>query len=102
VAENVRPPQPAWGRENLRLHVAQKSDKQRPEKAIPVYLDAAEKLIAQQGRKNYAAAAVHLRRARDLFSNIKRSDEWQTTIADLRQRHRNLPALQDELRKAGL
>jgi len=29
-------------------------------------------------------------------------DEWQKTIAVLRQRHSNLPALQDELRKAGL
>ena len=102
VAENIRTPKPAWGWENLRLHVAQASDKHRPEKAIPVYLDVAEKLIAQQGRKNYAAAAGYLRRVRDLFSNIKRSDEWKKTIADLRERHRNLPALQDELRKAGV
>jgi hypothetical protein len=104
VAENVKAPMPAWGGGwgNLRLHVAQASDKHRPQKAIPVYLDAAERLIRQQGRKNYAAAAVHLRRARDLFSATHRSDEWQKTIADLRQRHRNLPALQDELRKAGL
>ena len=102
VAENVRTPKPAWGWENLRLHVAQASDKHCPEKAIPVYLDAAEKLIARQGRKNYAAAAGYLRRARDLFSNIKRSDEWKKTIADLRERHHNLPALQDELRKAGV
>ncbi|MBU2610541.1 MAG: SWIM zinc finger family protein [Chloroflexi bacterium] len=102
VAENARTPLPAWGWENLRLHVAQASDKHRPEKAIPAYLDAAERLIAQQGRKNYAAAAVYLRRARDLFNATKKSSEWQKTIADLRQRHRNLPALQDELRKAGL
>jgi len=102
VAENVRTPQPAWGWESLRLHVAQASDKHRPEKAIPVYLDAAERLIGQRSRGNYATAAGYLRRARDLFSAIKRSDEWQNTIADLRGRHRNLPALQDELRKAGL
>jgi hypothetical protein len=105
VAENVMAPLPAWAGgwgNNLRLHVAQASDKQRPEKAIPVYIEAAERLISQQGRKNYAAAAVHLRRARDLFSATHRSDEWQKTIADLRQHHRNLPALQDELRKAGL
>ena len=104
VAENVKSPLPGWagGWGNLKLHVAQASDKHRPQKAIPVYLDAAEKLIARQGRKNYAAAAGYLRRARDLFSNIKRSDEWKKTIADLRERHRNLPALQDELRKAGV
>jgi len=102
VAENVSTSQPAWGWENLCLHVAQASDKHRPEKAIPVYLDAAELLIEQRSRGNYATAAGYLRRARDLFSTIKRSDEWQNTIADLRERHRNLPALQDELRKAGL
>jgi hypothetical protein len=104
VAEKAKAPFPAWagGWNNLRLHVAQASDKHRPQKAIPVYLDAAERLIERQGRKNYAAAAIHLRRARDLFSATQRSDEWQKTIADLRQRHHNLPALQDELRKAGL
>ena len=104
VAENVKSPLPGWagGWGNLKLHVAQASDKHCPQKAIPVYLDVAEKLIARQGRKNYAAAAGYLRRARDLFSNIKRSDEWKKTIADLRERHRNLPALQDELRKAGV
>ncbi len=102
VADNARTPMPAWGWDNLRLHVAQISEKHRPEKATPVYLDAAERLIAQQGRKNYATAAGYLRRARDLFSATQRSDEWQKTIADLRERHRNLPALQDELRKAGL
>jgi uncharacterized Zn finger protein len=104
VAENVKSPLPAWpgGWGGLRLHVAQASDKHRPEKAIPVYLDAAEQLIKQQGRKNYASAAQYLRRARDLFSAMKRSDDWQKTIADLRERHRNLPALQDELRKAKL
>ncbi len=104
VAENIKSPFPAWagGWGNLKLHVAQASDKHCPEKAIPVYLDAAERLIAQRGRENYATAAGYLRRARDLFSATHQSGEWQETIANLRERHRNLPALQDELRKAGL
>lgn len=92
----------AWEWENLRLHVAQASDKHRPQKAIPAYLDAAERLIEQRGRGNYEVAARHLRRARDLFDVIQQSSEWQKVIADLRERHRSLPALQDELRKAGL
>jgi uncharacterized Zn finger protein len=104
VAENVKASMPAWtaGWGNLRLHVAQASDKQRPEKAISVYLEASERLIQQRGRGNYQIAAGYLRRARDLLKATHRSDEWQKTIADLRQRHRNLPALQDELQKAGL
>lgn len=104
VAENAKSPLPAWagGWGNLRLHVAQASDKHRPEKAIPVYLDVAEGLIKQQGRKNYASAAQYLRRARDLFSATKRSDEWTHFIASLRERYIKLPALQDELRKAKL
>jgi uncharacterized Zn finger protein len=104
VAENAKSPFPAWAGawNNLRLHVAQASDKQRPQKAIPVYLEASERLIEQRGRGNYQIAVGYLRRARDLFSVTQRSDEWQKIIADLRQRHRNLPALQDELRKAGL
>jgi uncharacterized Zn finger protein len=102
VAENAKPGRYSWERGDLRLHVAQASDKHRPQKAIPVYLDAAERLIAQRGRENYATAAKHLRRARDLFTAAQRSGEWQKVIADLRERHRSLPALQDELRKAGV
>ena len=82
--------------------MAKASEKHRPEKAIPAYLDVAERLIQQQGRKNYDTAAGYLRRAHDLFTATKRSGEWNEFIANLRERYSKLPALQDELRKAKL
>ncbi|HLF03122.1 MAG TPA: hypothetical protein VI547_14160, partial [Anaerolineales bacterium] len=81
---------------------AKASEKHRPAQAIAVYLETAERLIGQKSRQNYAEAARYLRRARDLFTASKRAAEWQTFIADLRERHRGLPALQDELNKAKL
>lgn len=104
IAEKEESPRQGWGWgwQGLPLKVAEASEKQRPAKAIPVYLDTAERLIEQQGRQNYANAAQYLSRARDLLKATKRSDEWELIITSLRERHRSKPALQDELRKAKL
>lgn len=91
-----------WGWRQLAVEVAKAIEKHRPARAISVYLETAEQLIGQKSRQNYAEAARYLRRARDLFTASKRATEWQTFIADLRERHRGLPALQDELKKAKL
>jgi uncharacterized Zn finger protein len=87
---------------NVRLEVAQASEKHRPERAMAVYLEVAERLINARGRDKYATAAGYLRRVRDLHHAMGRSDEWAQLIASLRERHRGLPALKDELNKAGL
>ena len=96
-AEHDRSP---WS--HLRLEVARAAEKHRPERAIPVYLDQAEGLIRQQGRSNYASAAQYLVRARNLLRQIERSADWPPIIAALRERHKKLPALQEELTKAKL
>lgn len=88
--------------ENLRLRVAEVAEQEYPEEAIRLYTRLAEDLIDRRNRTNYAAAAGLLARVRQLYSRLKREEEWQRYIAGLREQHSRLPALQDELNKAGL
>lgn len=92
-----------WGYSySLELQVAEAAEKSRPEQAIRLYLDQVNSLIAQRGRENYAEAANHLSVVRGLYKRLGRQGDWQALIASLRQDNRMLPALQDELNKAGL
>lgn len=86
----------------LRLRVAEVAEKDYPEEAIRLYKREAEALIARRGRTYYAEAAPLLTRVRHLYSRQGQEEEWQKYIARLREEHYRLPALQDELNKAGL
>jgi len=91
-----------WGSLNLKLEVAKVVEKERPEEAIDLYLEAVEKVISQQGRENYKTAASYLKRIRDLFTALNQKDEWVQAIAAVRERHKNKPALKEELNRAKL
>lgn len=86
----------------LRLRVAEVAEKDYLEEAIRLYKREAEALIARRGRTYYAEAAALLTRVRHLYSRQGQEEEWQKYIARLREEHYRLPALQDELNKAGL
>lgn len=87
---------------SLSLMVAEAAEIDRPQEAIRLYLQEAERLIAMRGRGNYFAAAEYLIKVRDLYKNLGEEKSWEALIADIRERHKRLPALQDELNKAGL
>jgi len=91
-----------WGMTSLELQVAQQSRHAHPRKALPVFIDHARKQISQRDRKHYAIAAELLARAREMYQQLDDESGWQTLITDLRQEFNRLPALQDELNKAGL
>jgi hypothetical protein len=91
-----------WRYSLLRFTVAEQSRHARPRRAIPVYIEAARKRISQRQRKHYAVAADYLSTVRDLYRQIDEDKTWQTLIKDIRSEFKNLPALQDELNKAGL
>ena len=99
---------PGWGwmyarvGRSLRMRVARAAEETRPREAIRLYTEAIERLIAARGRGNYIEAAQHLVRVRDLYHRLGEPGTWQTLIADLREQNRRLPALKDELNKAGL
>ena len=86
----------------LRQQVAQAVETPRPREAIRQYLLLAEDLIAQRARGSYAEAARFLQQIRKLYLGLGEIEAWNRLISDLRQEYRRLPALQDELRRAGL
>jgi len=67
-----------------------------------LYREQAERLIAARNRGSYATAAAYLVRVRDLYHRLGEPDTWQQLIAELRERHRRLRALKEELHNAGL
>lgn len=97
----VRGSSRGWGLP-LCIRVARAAEEGRPRAAAGLYVQQAEELIEVRGRGNYAEAAEYLRRVRDLYHRLGEPETWETLIADLRARNRNLPALKDELDKAGL
>ncbi len=97
-------PEKVWGgqRPRMRLVVADAVADARPEEALQLYLDAATGLIERRGRSSYAEAAVLLRKARAIYRKRGRSEDWPLLLQELRSTFKQLPALQDELDKAGL
>jgi uncharacterized Zn finger protein len=87
---------------SLEITVAKAAEESRPEQAIQLYLDRIKSLIDRRGRDNYAEAPNYLKVVRGLYKRLGRQEDWYSLIASLRQENRNLPALLDELKKAGL
>lgn len=82
--------------------VAERTASFMPERAIPVYITEVESAIEQRNRKLYEHAAKFLKKAEPLFQKLNRSAEWHDYVAKLRLRYKKLPALLDEMAKAGL
>lgn len=91
-----------WYSGRYDLQVAEAAERDYPQEALKIYLQRVEGLIGARGRDNYRTAAELLIRVRELYHSHDASRTWQDYIADLRDRHGRLPALQDELNKAGL
>ena len=84
------------------MKVAQAAEESRPRDAIRLYMVEVERLIAARGRGSYANAATYLLRVRAVHEQMGEEKAWQTLIADLREKNRRLPAMQDEFNQAGL
>jgi hypothetical protein len=93
---------PSWAIYRLDFTVAEKSRHVRPVLAIPVYIKYARAEIAIRNRKHYAEAAQLLSDVRKLYHQIDDATGWTEFIANLRTEFKQLPALQDELKKARL
>lgn len=88
---------------SLKVEVARAAEEQYPERAADLYLDLASDLIDERGRKNYAQAAQHLQRVKHIYHDLLNDPSaWKELIDLIRTDYSNLPALQDELDKAGL
>jgi uncharacterized Zn finger protein len=91
-----------WYGGDYAVRVARIAQEEYPQAVLDIYLERAERLIAARGRGNYRSAASLLACARDIYKKQNAQDIWDRHIADLRQRHRRLSALKDELNRAGL
>ena len=86
-----------WGDYTLYLEVAQAAKKQYPQEALRIFTKEAERFIAYRNRDSYSQAALCLREARVICRQLNDTESWKKLIADIRERYKKLPALQDEL-----
>jgi uncharacterized Zn finger protein len=91
-----------WGATHLRMKVAEAAEKDLPREAVSLYFEQVEQEIAGRSRGSYSVAASTLKKVRPLFIKLHDQTAWAEYINALRESHKNLRALQDELRKAGL
>lgn len=92
-----------WGRvADLRRQVAEAVEVPRPRESIRLYLILAEDLIRKRSRGNYAEAARLLQQVRKLYHGLGEEERWESLVNSLRHEYNRLPALLDELRRAGL
>ncbi len=87
---------------SLAISLADASLQAMPQKAISIYKRYAQAYIDDRGRDNYKKAANLLVKAKQAHSNLGQHEEWEMLINEIREQNRNLPALKDELNKAGL
>ena len=87
---------------SLAFSVAEASGHARPANAIPVYVHHARGRIGGKSRKAYAGAAELLQEVRWMYQQRGDIPGWEALIADFRAEFARMPALQDELNKAGL
>lgn len=86
----------------LDFTVAESSHRFMPEQAIPVYIKYARQAIAQRNRGQYAVAASLLATVQKMYDQFDEFEQWEQLITDIRTEFKTLPALKDELNKAGL
>jgi len=87
---------------SIELEVARAAKKTRPHEAIQIYQRRAERLIAEKSRKSYQGACTHLVEVKSLYKGLGEHEIWANYISSLRQQYKHLPALRDEMMKAGL
>jgi uncharacterized Zn finger protein len=90
------------GNFDVGIEVAKAAEASHPQESIEIYKAYVETRIEWRGRGNYQVACQYLTSIRRLYQGLNRNDAWAKYIAALREQHRNLPALKDEMAKAKL
>ena len=57
----------------------------RPQAAIEIYQEQAEKWIEARGRERYQEACIHLTKVQDLYRQMSQESTWTDFIAELRR-----------------
>lgn len=101
-AINLLPRSTDWYGYRLRLDVARAAEDKFPLEAIKIYQKETETAIAFKERSSYKKAAFYLLRVAKLYEKLECVEEWEEYLASLKKRYIHFPALQDELKKAGV
>jgi uncharacterized Zn finger protein len=69
----------------------------RPEWVVRISLKHAERLMSEPKSKNYPIAAAWLKRAKQAYKLLGKTDEWQKYLRETKEKYKRRPALQNQL-----
>ena len=69
----------------------------RPEWAAKISLKHAERLMTEAKSKNYPIAAAWLKRVKQAFKLLGKTDEWKKYLGETKEKYKRRPALQNQL-----
>lgn len=90
-----------WWWNNYKVKVAGAAEKEYPQQAIILYKELAEEAIGRRKRDTYREAAGYLKRIKNISRHINEK-HWEDYISSLKIKYARLPALQDEIKRAGI
>jgi uncharacterized Zn finger protein len=69
----------------------------RPDWVVKVSLKHAERLMTEPKSKNYPIAAAWLKRAKQAYKLLGKTDEWKNYLGETKEKYKRRPALQNQL-----
>jgi uncharacterized Zn finger protein len=105
VRSRGKPGAYGWGwvdTSSVELDVAKAAEKVRPDAAIEIYRERAERLVGGGSREYYRRACDYLKKLRKLHREMGRAAQWENYVADVRERNSKRRALREEMEKVGL
>ena len=101
VYQNESPKTSDWISESVRrlFEMIKQCD---PERLLPVLGQYAEKRIAEKNRTSYQRAAEWFTELKSVYYLLDQKEAWTAYLRRVKENHRRLPALQDEIAKAKL
>jgi uncharacterized Zn finger protein len=69
----------------------------RPEWVVKISLKHAERLMSEPKSKNYPIAAAWLKRVKQAYKLLGKTDEWQKYLRETKEKYKRRPALQNQL-----
>lgn len=69
----------------------------RPEWVAQISLRHAERLMSEPKSKNYPIAAAWLKRAKQAYKLLGKTDEWKKYLGEMKEKYKRRPALQSQL-----
>lgn len=83
--------------QDLELEVAQAVASSSPDRAVRIFVEAAESVASETNTRTYPEAGRLLKRAKKVLEEAGRMEEWGPILDDFRQRHRRKRRLMEVL-----